>query len=639
MKYLSLIIIFSIILNFNGFSQSKLPPIDVTKNEPVKYIGKLQTDKHYYDGRLRHAVGIHSRQILRANRIDSPLGELTGWTYNHAPMLCYWNGRFYVQYLSNLKEEHHPPGRTLLITSKDGIQWSPPKVLFPIYLLPKINAEHGLIKEGTPAVVHQRMGFYVAPNGKLLTVSFVSYSETPRDSPNRGQGLGRLVREIKKNGTFGPIYFIRYNRSKGWNEKTVPHYKFFKTSNDTGFVNACNALLSDKLMTLQWWEMDRTKDGFYTIDPGKYETKALCYYHRPDNVVVAIWKYSLTALSPDNGLHWTKIEKSKTLETCGAKVWGQKTDDGKYSLVYDHSATHRNRFPLVIITGKDGYRFNNMLCVSGEVPPIRYQGIHKSIGLQYIRGILEGNGNPPGNDEWITYSVNKEDIWVSKIHIPVIGLVKQNVNQNFENLRTVEDLTYWNLYMPQWAPITISEAPSNFANHCLNLKDEEPYNYAKAERAFPESKKFSVEFDVYLKKVGTAKLEIEIQDSAGSRPMRLRLDNEWLMFDRGKIEKVRPVAIHTQKWYHIKMDFNCFTSSYDCYLQNKLVRKNIPFNNQVKNLERIVFRTGPWRGDVRQFIVNGVPGNPGLYIEDLPGSGYKTAESEYLIDNVKTNGL
>ena len=57
-----------------------------------------------------------------------------GWTYNHAPMLAYWNGKFYLEYLSNPFGEHLSPGQTLVATSSDGHNWDMPKQVFPIYL-------------------------------------------------------------------------------------------------------------------------------------------------------------------------------------------------------------------------------------------------------------------------------------------------------------------------------------------------------------------------------------------------------------------------------------------------------------------------------------------------------------------------
>lgn len=243
------------------------PPIEACAAEPVKYTGAAQTDKWFFDGAIRHAVGAHRYQAYRANRSHPIPGGDTGWTYNHQPFLAYWNNQFYLENLSNPFEEHHPPGRTLLMTSKDGRNWSAPKIIFPIHTLPEIKREGVQIPAGTESVMHQRMGFFVAPNSRLLALAFYSYCPTPRSSPNAGQGLGRVVREIHKDGSFGPIYFIRYNRHAGWNESNTK-YPFYTTSRDVGFRQACEALLADKLMTLQWWEEDRGKDGFFTIDPG-----------------------------------------------------------------------------------------------------------------------------------------------------------------------------------------------------------------------------------------------------------------------------------------------------------------------------------------------------------------------------------
>jgi hypothetical protein len=188
-------------ISANTACDAKQPPsIDRSASEPVKYTGSDQPDKRFYHGLLRQAVGVHRYQALRANRTNPPERGFVGWTYNHGPNLAYWNGRFFVHYLSNTKEEHKPPGRTLLITSKDGRQWSDPTVVFPKYPLPEIRRGSIRVPAGTFSVMHQRMGFYTAPDGRLLTLGFHSYCPTPRDGPNKGQGLGRVVREIYEDG-------------------------------------------------------------------------------------------------------------------------------------------------------------------------------------------------------------------------------------------------------------------------------------------------------------------------------------------------------------------------------------------------------------------------------------------------------
>lgn len=609
------------------------PSLESSAAEPVKYIGQEQTDKRFYDGALRHAVGVHLHEALRANRTAPPEGGKVGWTYNHQPYLAYWNNQFHLQYLSNLKEEHGAPGRTLFMTSKDGRSWSRPQVVFPEYPLPEINRDGVHVPAGMPSVMHQRMGFYTAPDGRLLTLGFYSFCPTPRDAPNKGQGLGRVVREIYRNGKLGPIYFIRYNRHAGWNE-TNTRYPFYTRSKDKGFVQACDVLLKDKLVTLQWWEEDRATDGFYTIKLDGAEPKAFSFCHRSDGVVLGVWKAQLAALSADEGKTWTKLVKCPTIMECNAKTWVQRTDDGRYALVYDHSATRRNRFPLVVMTSDDCYEFDNMLSLHGEVPPLRYQGIHKNLGPQYVRGIEEGNGNPPGNHLWNAYSMHKEDIWVSRTRLPVSGTVDQSVQENFDAATNEADLEFWNLYAPQWAPVSIVPDPANGRNKCLELRDEEPYDYALVERAFPESQRVTVEFRLLVRQVGTARLDFEIQDRQGRRPLRLHFDSEWLAVDLGK-QSVDPIRITTQRWLTIRLTLDCTAQKYDLTVNGES-RREIPFAEKVQSVERMAFRTGPWRGDVRPAFVDGQPATLGLDNEDLPGADAEAPASSYLIDDVKT---
>ena len=67
----------------------------------------------------------------------------------------------------------------------------------------------------------------------------------------------------------------------------------------------------------------------------------------------------------------------------------------------------------------DGLKYKNLLLVNGEITSMRYGGAYKSYGPQYVRGIQEMDGTPPGGNMWVTYSMNKEDMWVSKIPVPV----------------------------------------------------------------------------------------------------------------------------------------------------------------------------------------------------------------------------
>ena len=101
--------------------------------DQVHYTGDVRSNPYFHDGQLSPAVGVHNIQLLRANRDSVTAAYNYGWTYNHQPMMCYWNGRFYVHFLCDSTDEHIPPSRTMLMSSEDGYAWEAPVLLFPTY--------------------------------------------------------------------------------------------------------------------------------------------------------------------------------------------------------------------------------------------------------------------------------------------------------------------------------------------------------------------------------------------------------------------------------------------------------------------------------------------------------------------------
>ena len=214
----------------------------VNGQDTARYTGKTLVNVDYHHGQLSPAIGVHNIQTMRANR-----GSATNnWTYNHAPMLAYWNNTYYLEFLSNPVGEHVPPGRTVLQTSKDGYHWTDPVELFPPYRIPD-----GFVKKGekdtannVDAVMHQRIGFYTAKSKRLFALAYYGIALAKGDDPNDGNGIGRVIREIKADGTYGPIYFLRYNHD--FSEKNTS-YPFYKTSKDKELVAACEEILSTPL--------------------------------------------------------------------------------------------------------------------------------------------------------------------------------------------------------------------------------------------------------------------------------------------------------------------------------------------------------------------------------------------------------
>lgn len=589
--------------------------------EPVRFIGGESIDPSVHEGRLRWAVGVESVQVMRANRKYGGLDGDSGWTYNHAPNLAYWNDKFYLQYLSNPKDEHIAPGHTLIMTSVDGRKWDKPRILFPPYQAPAgVEIPFGY----TGYMMHQRMGFYVAPNGRLLTLAFYGHTEDPFQKG----GIGRVVREIFKDGGMGPIYFIKYETHANWNESNTA-FPFYTQSKDAGFVAACDDLLKDKLKILQWKDEDDDGDPKYALNEDDNFLAALSYFHRKDGKVVMLGKKSRAALSDDEGASFSYPVKVPTLIMSGGKNWGQETDDGRYAMVYNPIDNSEYRYPLVIVTGEDGIIFDNMLLVQGEVPPRRFFGRWKDFGPSYTRGIVEGNGNPPGNDMWITYSMNKEDMWVTRIPVPVMYKVDAKVNDDFNALSPGGAIPGWNTYSPQWAPVKIADFP-NRQNRSLQLMDEDPYDYARAIRVFKESSNVDIRFRVLAEQQDHGQLSVDITDRYGNRPVQINFSSE------GNIEVVNGSKTETLKqyqtgnWYDFRLKVHASVfGSFELWLNGKKVITNASLAEAVKSVERISFRTGAYRDIPTRTTPNETPEPP------LAGADEKIKRAVFYIDDVK----
>ncbi|MHC4240448.1 MAG: PA14 domain-containing protein, partial [Planctomycetota bacterium] len=283
--------------------------------------GSESLDLAHQDGRVAPVVGVESYQVFRSNRQHPDFTGGLKNTYIHAPMLCYWKGKYYLEFLAAPVNEHDAKTVTLMTTSVDGRNWETPKILFPAF---KPDGDDHM------TISHQRMGFYISRDNRLLILSF--YGRYP--SPNEGDGVGRAVREVYEDGTVGPLYFIRYNRHAGWNEKNTP-YPYYKESSDKGFVAACDELMANKLMVQQWWEEDRSKDGFYMLSGEEFKCKAFNWYTRRDGAVVGMFKAGYAVLSEDGGKTWSDIKKLPSVIVGHAKMWGQQTEDGRFAFVYN----------------------------------------------------------------------------------------------------------------------------------------------------------------------------------------------------------------------------------------------------------------------------------------------------------------
>jgi hypothetical protein len=309
-------------------------------------------------------------------------------------------------------------------------------------------------------------------------------------------------------------------------------------------------------------------------------------------------------------------------------MWGQKTEDDRYAISYNPIENNEYRYPLIAISSDDGIIFDDMVLVQGEVPRRRFYGRWKDFGPCYVRGIVEGNGNPPGNDMWLTYSMNKEDMWVSRVPLPIKYKVEGDVKDDFNKLETGGAVTNWNIHSPLWCPLNIVDFPSS-KNKSLLLKDKDPYDYARAIRVFEESKKAEIEVKVFPKQTENGILEVEVVDRYGNRPVRIRFDVDGNIKAENGEEEVILQPYKLDEWYTLKIEVDAqLFGSYNLSINGETKLKDAKLAVAVESVERISFRTGAYRDIPNRKTPNEIPMPP------LDGADDAVELVEFYVDDL-----
>jgi hypothetical protein len=368
------------------------------------------------------------------------------------------------------------------------------------------------------------------------------------------------------------------------------------------------------------------------IDGKDKPGQAFCFYTLPDSTIIGFFKGRWVTTSTDHGNTWTQPVQCNTLTYKGAKIWPQRMDNGRYALVYNPTKSMA-RHPLSIATSDDGLHFNNLLNVHSEVPPKRFWGDQKRPGPQYTRGIIEGNGNPPGDDLWVVYSVNKEDMWISRIPVPVKGEVNRPVNDNFDQMELGGVVTDWNIYSPRWCPVEISKSPDS-SEKVLMLKDFDPYDYAKAVRVFQKSEELTIQFQLFIES-NPEIFAIEVVSVNGARCIQTELDTEGNLHainGNNNLSKISSLGL--KKWISLEFDIHAEEMWYQIRINGEMIGEKIKFATKGKP-ERIIFRTGKYRltDDVRKYK-SGDQHIPGW---DEPGADETAPIATYFIKNFRVN--
>lgn len=306
---------------------------------------------------------------------------------------------------NHLKDEDCPGQRVLMSRSTDqGATWSEFVELFP-----PLDRVDRAKKDGKGRRTQCANGFAIVEN------TLYAFSEVWDDGGwCRTSGRGRLVRSIYPNGTMGAPFWLR--KKPPAVKAGLPAYP----AGDPTVLEQINAFLRLPRNELTW------KFRYLTTCPKAVDNHLLCEptpaWKLRNGTWVKLYRdlgkpvsnRNYASFSFNNGKDWTKAVRTDFPDAC-ARSTASVLPDGQVYVVSNISPTGRDL--LAISLSRDGLNFDRSFLIRHGAPQLRYKGRWKSIGFQYPHSLVLGD------NIWVIYTVNKEDVQVIKI--PVTDLMTQ----------------------------------------------------------------------------------------------------------------------------------------------------------------------------------------------------------------------
>lgn len=342
-------------------------------------------------------------------------------TYNHGGHMIHHRGRFYVTWKSHDRYEDAPGQRTLCCVSRDGLSWSSPTVIVDSISPMGPRNQNGYFVFACPfqavaerlyafaTVLRRRgsryerigkVGVRLDADGRANGVPFWvdlpkpenappacrNYVRRPDLSGQTRQDVEKIVQRWRRMG--GDSSSLSYGPNRG----PAPGTPYCRLSEHTAYFTA------DGLHQVMLWRDDAGCALWAAVRPVRKNSKGRIvgwYGHiYPTNIPDAqTWNYALNL------------------------------PDGQVCLVGSHYPQRLHRYPLTIALSADGVHFDRVWAVRTGTAPIRYPDApYKCLGYQYPAAILVGDYL------WIAYSVNKEDIAITRVPLKYLSADRSSRN-------------------------------------------------------------------------------------------------------------------------------------------------------------------------------------------------------------------
>lgn len=355
---------------------------------------------------------------------------LTG-VYSHHAQIGYFGGTFFAAWSNQEWGEDGPGQRVLCSLSRNGKNWKPPFVCLPSFGGMRKPQRYGRVLTAEAWVVVNGNMYVVAdvndkpgPEHKIASGYETTVSGQKRILFDRRVGWGRVARSVAANGDIGPIFWLVDDPPAPM--AGFPKYPDARDPQHREVAHEINHILANPLHMPAWDFLSHT-DRPHSAD--NHEMCEPTAYRRLDGVLVKLSRdcgphqshRMYASLSRDSGKTWTTPVRTNIPDSPSKAVTGTLPNGTIYLIGNQIPASaHGFRDPLTIALSSDGKTFNWAAAIRHGTPPLRYPGHAKNRGFQYPSALAVGNAL------WVIYSINKEDVAISRIPLSGLGPVHKN---------------------------------------------------------------------------------------------------------------------------------------------------------------------------------------------------------------------